>query len=126
MELRLTLEESKEVESKKLDKEFETVSLSFGIPWYKTFLKVTIPLTKEAIGEIFIYYFVNSMTTVSAAIFLYSSKTTLASIAMINLDEVGDQAKGAAMGILIVATNLVVKLAYEYIKNKREKKRGEV
>lgn len=101
---------------KKLDKEFEIISLSMGIPWYKTFFNVTLPLTKHTIGEIFIYYFVNCMTTVSAAVFLYTSKTTLASIAMVNLDEVGDQAKAAAMGILIVATNLFVKAIYEIIK----------
>ncbi|MGL5355592.1 MAG: putative 2-aminoethylphosphonate ABC transporter permease subunit [Cetobacterium sp.] len=103
---------------KKLDKEFEIVSLSMGVPWYKTFFNVTIKMTKETIGEIFIYYFVNCMTTVSAAVFLYTSKTTLASIAMINLDEVGDSAKAAAMGILIVLTNLFVKAIYELIKKK--------
>ena len=111
---------------KKLDKEFEIVSLSMGIPWYKTFFKVTVPLTREAIGEIFIYYFINAMTTVSAAIFLYTSKTTLASIAMINLDEVGDQSKAAAMGVLIILTNLIVKLVYELIiKNKKRRKTEE-
>ena len=103
---------------KKLDKEFEIVSLSMGIPWYKTFFNVTLPLTKHTIGEIFIYYFVNCMTTVSAAVFLYTSKTTLASIAMINLDEVGDQAKAAAMGVLIVITNLFIKAIYEIIKKR--------
>ncbi|MGL5798351.1 MAG: putative 2-aminoethylphosphonate ABC transporter permease subunit [Cetobacterium sp.] len=103
---------------KKLDKEFEIISLSMGVPWYKTFFSVTLPMTKHTIGEIFIYYFVNCMTTVSAAVFLYTSKTTLASIAMVNLDEVGDSAKAAAMGILIVATNLIVKALYELIKKK--------
>lgn len=103
---------------KKLDKEFEIVSLSMGVPWYKTFLNVTLPLTKHTIGEIFIYYFVNCMTTVSAAVFLYTSRTTLASIAMVNLDEVGDQAKAAAMGVLIVGTNLIVKAIYEIIKKR--------
>lgn len=103
---------------KKLDKEFEIVSLAMGVSWYKTFFSVTLPLTKHTIGEIFIYYFVNCMTTVSAAVFLYTSKTTLASIAMVNLDEVGDQAKAAAMGILIVGTNLLVKTIYEIIKKR--------
>ncbi|MGL4403019.1 MAG: putative 2-aminoethylphosphonate ABC transporter permease subunit [Fusobacteriaceae bacterium] len=105
---------------KKLDKEFEIVSLSMGVPWYKTFFKVTLPLTVEAVGEIFVYYFINAMTTVSAAIFLYTSRTTLASIAMINLDEVGDQSKAAAMGVLIILTNLTLKLIYELIIKKKK------
>ena len=52
---------------KKLDKEFEIVSESMKIPFYKTFFKVTVPMCVPAILEIFIYFFVNSMVTVSAA-----------------------------------------------------------
>ncbi len=107
---------------KKLDKEFEIVSLSMGIPWYKTLFQVTIPLTKDVIGEIFIYYFLNAMTTVSAIIFLYTSKTTVASIAMVNLDDAGEQARAAAMGVLIITTNLIVKAIYEKLKERHMKK----
>lgn len=105
---------------KKLDKEFEVVSLSMGIPWYKTLTQVTIPLTVDTIGEIFVYYFLNAMTTVSAIIFLYTSKITVASIAMVNLDDVGDQAKAAAMGVLIISTNLVLKIVYEKFKSRKK------
>ncbi|WP_163468194.1 putative 2-aminoethylphosphonate ABC transporter permease subunit [Fusobacterium sp. IOR10] len=105
---------------KKLDKEFETIASSIGIPWYKTLFKVTIPLTLDTIGEIFMYYFFNTMTTVSAVIFLYTSTTTLATVAMINLNDMGDQAKAAAMGALIIGTNLFLKFIYELIKNWRK------
>ncbi|MDR2400765.1 MAG: putative 2-aminoethylphosphonate ABC transporter permease subunit, partial [Deferribacteraceae bacterium] len=56
---------------KKLDKEFESVSESMNIPRWKTFLRVSVPLSFPAILEIFMYYFVNSMVTVSAVVFLY-------------------------------------------------------
>jgi iron(III) transport system permease protein len=55
--------------------------------------------------DISIYLFVNAMTTVSAVVFLYSPKTSLASIAVLNIDDAGDIAPAAAMGIMIFYTN---------------------
>ena len=57
---------------KQLDKEFETVSESLGVPFYITFFKITVPVCLPAILEVAMYFFVNSMATVSAVIFLYS------------------------------------------------------
>ena len=44
------------------------------------------------------------MTTVSAVVFLYSSKTNLASVAVLNMDDAGDIAPAAAMGMMIFYT----------------------
>ena len=95
---------------KKLDKEFERVSLSMGIPWYKTFSNVTFPMCLESILEIFFYYFVNSMVTISALVFLYTSSLNLLSIAVINLDDTGEIAKASAMSIVILLTNIIIKI----------------
>lgn len=51
---------------KQMDREFESVSQSLQQPFYKMFLKVTVPVCSPAILEIAIYLFVNAMTTVSA------------------------------------------------------------
>jgi iron(III) transport system permease protein len=51
------------------------------------------------------------MTTVSAVIFLYSTDTRLASIAVVNMDEAGFTAAAAAMAVMIVLTSAGVKLA---------------
>ncbi|NJN48346.1 MAG: putative 2-aminoethylphosphonate ABC transporter permease subunit, partial [Candidatus Competibacteraceae bacterium] len=56
--------------------------------------------------------FVNAMTTVSAVVFLYSPDTTLASVAMLNMDDAGDIAPAAAMGMMIFYTNVSARLAY--------------
>jgi iron(III) transport system permease protein len=50
------------------------------------------------------YFFVNAMTTVSAVVFIYSPETTLASIAVLAMDDAGDIAPAAAMATLIFAT----------------------
>ncbi len=59
------------------------------------------------------YYFVSAMATVSAVIFLYSADTVLASVAVVNMDDAGDQAPAAAMCMLIVLANVFVRLLGE-------------
>ena len=97
---------------KQLDSEFETVSASMGVAFYKTFSRVTVPVCLPAILEIGMYYFVNSMATVSAVIFLYSADLPLASVAVANMDDAGDTAPAAAMSVLIVAANVAVRCLY--------------
>jgi len=97
---------------KQLDKEFEAVSLSLAVPFYKTFLRVTVPACLPAVLEIGMYYFVNSMATVSGVIFLYSADLPLASVAVANMDDAGDIASAAAMSVLIVLANIAARVLY--------------
>ncbi len=98
---------------RQLDKEFELVSESMAVPFYRTFFNVTVPVCFPAIIEIAAYYFVSSMATVSAVIFLYSSRLPLASVAVVNMDDAGDTAAAAAMCMLIVGVNILVRAAAE-------------
>ncbi len=109
---------------KQLDNEFETVSESMAVLFYKTFTRVTIPICLPAILEIGMYYFVNSMATVSAVIFLYSADIPLASVAVANMDDAGDTAPACAMSVLIVLTNMVVRSVYSAL-TRRIKRRSQ-
>ena len=93
---------------KQIDSEFESVSASLKVPFYKTFWRVTVPVCLPSILDIGRYYFVNAMTTISAVVFLYSPNTTLASISILQLDEAGAIGSAAAMATLIVLTSAVV------------------
>ena len=93
---------------KQMDSEFESVSASLKVPFYKTFWRVTVPVCLPTILDVGRYYFVNAMTTISAVVFLYSPKTMLASISILQLDEAGAIGSAAAMATLIVATSAVV------------------
>ncbi len=97
---------------KQLDKEFEAVSESMRVPFYVTFVRVTVPVCLPAILEIAMYYFVNSMATVSGVIFLYSADLPLASVAVANMDDAGDVASAAAMSVLIVLVNMAARIGY--------------
>ena len=97
---------------KALDNEFESVSASLKVPFYKTFFRVTVPVCLPAILDIGRYMFVNAMVTISAVVFLYSADTQLASVAILNLDEAGEIGPAAAMATMIVATSTAICLVY--------------
>ncbi|MCH8951187.1 MAG: putative 2-aminoethylphosphonate ABC transporter permease subunit [Proteobacteria bacterium] len=97
---------------KQMDIEFESVAASLKQPFYKLFARVTVPVCLPSVLDISIYLFVNAMTTVSAVVFLYSPTTTLASVAVLNMDDAGDVAPAAAMGMMIFYTNAVARLIH--------------
>ena len=97
---------------KQIDSEFESVSASLKVPFYITFWRVIIPVSLPALLEIGSYLFMNAMTTVSAVVFIYSADTMLASVAVLNMDDAGDIAPAAAMGVLIMGTCIVAKLIH--------------
>lgn len=94
---------------KQLDPEFESVSASLKQPAWRLFSRVTVPVCMPPVMDISIYLFVNAMTTVSAVVFLYSPTTKLASVAVLNMDDAGDVASAAAMGMMIFYTNVVAR-----------------
>ena len=97
---------------KALDPEFEAVSASMKVPFYKTFWRVTLPICTPALVDIARYFFINAMTTISAVVFLYAPETKVASIAILNLDEAGEIGAAAACAILIAAANAVATLLF--------------
>jgi len=97
---------------KSLDPEFEAVSASLKVPFYKTFWRVTLPICLPALLDVSRYFFINAMTTISAVVFLYSPDTKLAAVAILNLDEAGDIGPAAAMAVLIAGTSTVVIVLY--------------
>ncbi len=97
---------------KALDPEFEAVSASLKVPFYKTLWRVTLPICLPTLIEVSRYFFVNAMTTVSAVVFLYSPDTKLASVAILNLDEAGEIGAATAMAVLIVGVSLAVNCLY--------------
>ncbi len=89
---------------KQMDPEFESISASLKTPFYRTFLRITVPVCIPAILDISMYLFLNAMTTVSAVVFLYSSDTALASVAVLNMDDQGELPFAAAMAMMIAYT----------------------
>ena len=83
-------------------------------------------MSLEGILENFMYFFTNSMVTISAVVFLYSPKFMLATISIVNLDDAGNTAGAAALASLIILTNIIARIIYEglirIIRKNKEKK----
>jgi len=97
---------------KQIDPEFESVSQSLRVPWWTMLRRVTLPICLPAVLDIFVYLFVNALTTVSAVIFLYGAHTKLAAISIVHMDEAGATAAAAAMATVVFVTALAAKLLH--------------
>ncbi|WP_330115103.1 putative 2-aminoethylphosphonate ABC transporter permease subunit [Pseudomonas sp. JS3066] len=95
---------------RQLDGEFEAAALSLKAPLWRHYLRVTVPICLPALLDIIRYLFVSAMTTVSAAIFLYSPDSILAAVAVLNMDDAGNVGGAAAMSTLILLTSATVSL----------------
>jgi len=97
---------------KQMDAEFENVSASLGVPFYRTFWRVTVPIALPSIVGISMYFFLNAMVTLSAVVFLVAPGTELAAVAVLLLDDAGESAQATAMSVLIIGIGLLVRLVY--------------
>ncbi len=95
---------------RQIDGEVEAVARSLKRPWWTTCRRVTVPITLPALLDVSRFLFVSAMTTISCVIFLYTPKTVLAAVAVVNMDDAGDIAPAAGMATLIVASSLAVTL----------------
>jgi iron(III) transport system permease protein len=96
---------------RQLDAEFEAVGSSLKVPAWVTFGRVTLPICLPTLLEIWVFLFVNAMTTVSALIFLYGPDTKPASVAVVHMDEAGQASAAAAMACVLLAATMTAKLA---------------
>ena len=106
----------------KIDKELGAMGKILGLSAFSMLKRVYFPLCLPAILESFIYYFLNAMVTISAVIFIYTSSNKVAAITIVHLDEKGFIEEAAALSILIVCINLMIKFTFNKIKNLSYKK----
>jgi len=108
----------------KLNGNLEDVGRTLGVGRFRIIRDVLIPQTKLTILEMFSYFFVNSMMTISAVSFLSTVRNRPVSL-MITMFEAQLFLEGAAfVSILILGSNLTIKCAV-YVITKIIKKRAE-
>jgi len=107
----------------KINGNLEDVGRTLGVGRLRIIRDVLIPQTKLTIMEMFSYFFVNSMMTISAVSFLSTVRNRPISL-MITQFEAQLFLEGAAfVSILILGSNLIVKCAV-YVITKIIKKKG--
>lgn len=105
----------------KLNMNLESVGATLGIGRFRMIRDVFIPQTKSTVIEMFSYFFVNSMMTISAVAFLATQKTQPVSL-MINQFEAQSLLEASAfVSLLILVVNLLMKGTVRLIKSKMNK-----
>ncbi len=93
---------------KNIDPSIEEAATSLGSTSVSTFVRLIFPLSRVAFFQNFVYFFMRSMTTISAVIFLVSATVHLAAIEIIWLDNDGWTASADAMATCVIAIVLLM------------------
>lgn len=103
----------------KMNKGWEATASLMGDSWIKTMFRVVIPNSMGTILEIFSYYFINSMITISAIIFLVGARTAVLTTKIKELQHFAKFDEIFVMSILILLTNIVLRVVISRISRNR-------
>lgn len=93
----------------KLNASWETTARLMGDSWLETVVRIITPNAVSTLLEAFQYFFVNAMVTVSAVIFLVSTRTMVITAKIKELQHFASFNEIFVLSILILLTNLLVK-----------------
>ena len=102
----------------KMNPAWETTGELMGDNWIKTITRVIIPNSIVTIVEMFGYYFINSMVTISAIIFLVTARTSVLTSKINELQHFQEFNEVFVLSILIFLTNICIKLACDLVNKK--------
>lgn len=108
----------------KMNASWETTAMLMGDTWLKTIVRVVTPNAMGTILEVFSYYFVNAMVTVSAVIFIAGARTMVIITKIKELQYYTKFNEIFVLSLLILFTNLAAKLLFGYLATDRSKTRA--
>lgn len=106
----------------KLNSSWETTAALMGDNWIKTIVRIVTPNMTSTILEVFSYYFVNAMVTVSAVIFIAGARTMVITTKIKELQYYTKFNEVFVLSLFILGTNLIIKGLLGYIIKRKEKK----
>ena len=102
----------------KMNPVWEITGELMGDTWIRTIMRVIIPNSISTLVEMFVYYFINSMVTISAIIFLVTARTAVVTSKINELQHFASFNEIFVLSILIFATNLGMKICSEMLNKK--------
>lgn len=103
----------------KMNASWETTAMLMGDSWLKTIIRVVTPNAIGTIIEVFSYYFVNAMVTISAVIFLAGAYTMVITTKIKELQYYNKFNEVFVLSILILATNIIAKYVFQWLANRK-------
>lgn len=107
----------------KMNASWETTAMLMGDNWFKTIFRVVTPNALPTILEVFSYYFVNAMVTVSAVIFIAGARTMVITTKIKELQHFAEFHEIFVLSLCILCTNLAAKGIFRLLAEWREKKK---
>lgn len=102
----------------KMNPAWETTAELLGDTWINTVFRVVIPSSISTIIEMLSYYFINSMVTISAIIFLVTARTSVLTSKIKELQHYGNFNEIFVLSILIFVTNIIMRICCDYANRK--------
>lgn len=102
----------------KLNSNYEIIGSLLGDSWLLTIFRVIIPNSAHTLIQMFSYYMIHSMITVSAIIFLVTAKTAVLTSKIKALQHYANFSEIFILSIMIFMTNLVIRFVAKYIESK--------
>ncbi len=93
----------------KLNSSWEATASLMGDSWFQTIVRIITPNMASTLLEVFGYYFVNAMVTVSAVIFIAGARTMVITTKIKELQYYTKFNEVFVLSLLILFTNLAVK-----------------
>ena len=93
----------------KLNASWETTAMLMGDSWTKTIVRVVTPNALPTILEVFGYYFINAMVTISAVIFIAGARTMVITTKIKELQYYNKYSEIFVLSLLILFVNIVSK-----------------
>ena len=105
----------------KMNASWETTARLMGDNWIKTIIRVVTPNAVSTLLEVFSYYFVNAMVTVSAIIFIAGARTMVMTAKIKELQHYAKFNEIFVLSLLIFVINLFAKIIFENYRKERKR-----
>lgn len=106
----------------KMNASWETTAMLMGDNWLKTIVRVVTPNAISTLLEVFSYYFVNAMVTVSAVIFIAGTRTMVITTKIKELQYFNKYNEIFVLSLLILLTNAVCKYIFQKLAERSQNK----
>ena len=103
----------------KMNAGWETTARLMGDSWLKTIVRVVTPNAASSLLEVFSYYFINAMVTVSALIFIAGARTMVITTKIKQLQYVNKFNEVFVLSLLILFTNLAARALFSALAQRK-------
>lgn len=95
---------------KLMDPNLEDICRSLGASALRTLVDVIIPSSKKLLTDVFVYFFTNTMITISAVSMLYNSRTMTMAVQITAYSDQGSWESAVSVSLVILVINVAMKL----------------